>query len=170
MAGRRRLVDGTLLVMLGLLAALAVAAHQRGGGELVMTGLGGGGQLLLRYGLLIVVSFLAAGFAEVLIPREWVRTARGDDAGLRGIAIAAGAGVVTPGGPFVSMPIAAVMVRSGAGLGPVVAFVTAWSLLALHRFVAWEVPILGWRVAALRYGICLLLPVAAGLAARYATR
>jgi hypothetical protein len=49
----------------------------------------------------------------------------------------------------------------------VVAFLTAWSLLALHRFVAWEIPILGWRLAALRYSVSLAIPVLAGLAARW---
>jgi hypothetical protein len=51
-----------------------------------------------------------------------------------------------------------------------VAFLTGWALLALHRLLAWEVPILGWRMALLRYGISLLLPVAAGLAARALVR
>ena len=51
-----------------------------------------------------------------------------------------------------------------------IAFLTAWSLLALHRLVAWEIPILGWRLAALRYGVSLVIPVLAGLAARALTR
>jgi hypothetical protein len=61
-------------------------------------------------------------------------------------------------------------VRAGAGAGPVVAFVAAWALLALHRLVAWEIPLLGWRIAALRYAVCLALPVAAGLLARLVAR
>ena len=146
------MIDGTLLVLSGLLLALAGLAYSRGGEELLFHGLGEGWQLLLRFGPVIVVSFLAAGFADSLIPREWVREQLGADAGLRGLFLAAGAGVLTPAGPFVSMPIAAVMIRSGAGAGPVVAFLSAWSLLAVHRLVAWEVPILGWRFrrAALR--------------------
>lgn len=159
-------MSGTLIVMIAMLAGLVWLAHWRGGGELVSTGLGDGFSLLLRFGPVIVVSFLAAGFAETLIPREWVRGALGEETGVRGIAIAAGAGILTPSGPFISMPIAAVMIRSGAGAGPVVAFLTGWSLLALHRFVAWEVPVLGFRVAALRYGICLVVPILAGLVAR----
>ena len=51
-----------------------------------------------------------------------------------------------------------------------VAFLSAWALLALHRLVAWEVPILGWRFAALRYASCLVLPFLAGLVARALTR
>ena len=164
------MIDGTLFAMLALLVALAALAHWSGGAELVGKGLGDGWSLLVRFLPIIIVSFLAAGFAEVLVPREWVRETLGESSGLRGIAIATAAGVITPAGPFVSMPIAAVMIRSGAGTGPVVAFLAGWSLLAVHRLVAWEAPILGWRFAALRYAVCLVLPLLAGLLARAVTR
>lgn len=162
----RRFLDGQTLFLLVLLLALAAAAWWKGGPELVRRGLGSGGSLLVRFALVIVISFLAAGLAEVLVPHEWVRGRLGADSGLRGILVASLAGVLTPAGPFVSMPVAAVMIRAGAGAGPVVAFLTGWALLALHRLLAWEVPILGWRMALLRYAISLLVPVAAGLAAR----
>ncbi|MBW2242285.1 MAG: hypothetical protein JRH01_09880 [Deltaproteobacteria bacterium] len=51
-----------------------------------------------------------------------------------------------------------------------VAFLTAWSLLAVHRLVAWEVPILGARFAIVRYGVSLALPVLAGLITRLLAR
>lgn len=164
------MINGTLLVLLALLGGLVALAWWRGGPALVQQGLSGGSTLLASYALIVAVSFLAAGFAEVLVPSEWVRATLGDDSGLRGLAIASAAGVLTPAGPFVSMPIAAALARSGAGLGPVVAFLTAWALLALHRFIAWEVPILGWRLAVLRYGVCLLLPFLAGWLARLLSR
>lgn len=164
------MIDANLILLLLVLAALAGLAWSRGGAELVGQGFASGASLLLRYALILIVSFLAAGFAEILIPHAWIRDTLGADAGLRGILIASGAGLVTPAGPFISMPIAAVMIRAGAGVGPVVAFLTAWSLLALHRLLAWEVPILGWRLALLRYGVSLVLPVVAGLAARALTR
>ena len=170
MAEKSRVLDGTLLLMLGVLGLLAYLSWARGGNEMLRHGFGDGGVLLYRYGPLIVVSFLAAGFVDALIPREWVRDTLGHDSGLRGILIAAGAGIVTPAGPFVSMPIAAVMVRSGASAATVVAFLSAWALLSLHRLIAWEVPILGWRFALLRYAVCLLLPVLAGLLTRLLVR
>lgn len=159
-------MDATLLLLVLGLALLVLLAWSRGGSELVWQGLSGGGRLLVRYALVLVVSFLAAGLAEVLVPHAWVGQYLGADSGLRGILLACGAGVVTPAGPFVSMPLAAVMLRAGAGPGPVVAFLTGWSLLAVHRLVAWEVPILGLRFALLRYAASLGLPVLAGLLAR----
>lgn len=164
------MIDGALLLILGILGLLAAIAFARGGSPLLLEGLGRGASLLLQFALLLVVSFLAAGLAEVLLPREWIAGALGADSGLRGILLAAAAGSLTPAGPFTAMPIAAVLMRSGAAPGPLVAYVTGWSLLALHRLIAWEVPILGARFAAFRFAISLVLPVLAGLLARLATR
>ena len=167
---REKMIDGALLTLLVLLAFLVVAAWMRGGAPLVLQGLRGGVGLLARFALVLAVSFLAAGLVEVVIPREWVSRALGADSGMLGILIGTGAGMVTPAGPFVSMPIAAVLLRSGATPAAVVAFLAAWSLLSLHRLVAWEIPILEPRFALLRYAICLVLPILAGLLARVVTR
>jgi uncharacterized membrane protein YraQ (UPF0718 family) len=159
-------VDAQLLVMLVIAAALGALAWLRGGETLLRAGLGEGVDQLVRYGLLIAISFLAAGFAQVLIPTEWIRSALGREAGLRGIVLASAAGVATPAGPFVSLPIAATLLRGGADGAAVVAYLTAWSLLAVHRLIAWEVPILGARFALVRYAICAALPILAGLLVR----
>jgi len=164
------LLDTSFWVICALCLVLAALAWARGGLPLVQQGLASGGNTIVRYSLLIVVSFVAAGFAEILLPREWMREALGETSGLYGILLATLLGALTPAGPFVAMPIAAVMVRSGAAVGPVIAFLTAWSLLAVHRFVAWEIPILGWQLAWLRYGVSLVIPVLAGLAARMVAR
>jgi uncharacterized membrane protein YraQ (UPF0718 family) len=169
-AGRRRIIDGQLLFMLLILAALGALAWWRGGPELLHGGLRGGAELVARYAALITVSFLAAGLAQALLPTAWIEAALGRDSALRGILLGTVAGVVTPAGPFVSLPIAAVMLRAGAATPSVVAYVTAWSLLAVHRLVAWEIPILGLRFALVRYAVCLALPVLAGLGARALAR
>jgi uncharacterized membrane protein YraQ (UPF0718 family) len=166
MAGRRPLLDAQLLLMLALAVALAALAWWLGGATLVRAGLSEGGDQLLRYGLLIAVSFLAAGLAQVSIPSEWIRGALGRDSGPRGILLASAAGIATPAGPFVSLPIAAGLLRAGADPAAVVAYLTAWSLLALHRLVAWELPILGARFALVRYAICAVLPILAGFLTR----
>jgi uncharacterized membrane protein YraQ (UPF0718 family) len=85
---------------------------------------------------------------------------------MRGIVLATAAGIATPAGPFVSLPIAATLLRAGAEPAAVVTYLTAWSLLAVHRLVAWEVPILGARFALVRYAICAALPLLAGLLTR----
>jgi uncharacterized membrane protein YraQ (UPF0718 family) len=170
MARSAGIFDASLWLLLSVCLLLAALAWARGGAPLVQEGFAGGGRMLLRYSLLMALSFLAAAFAELLLPQQWMRQALGETAGLRGILLGTGLGMLTPAGPFIAMPIAAVMLRAGAAVGPVIAFVTAWSLLALHRFVAWEIPILGWQFATLRYGVSLVVPVLVGLAARALTR
>jgi uncharacterized membrane protein YraQ (UPF0718 family) len=166
MTRRRPILDAQFLLMLTVAAVLAALAWWRGGESLLRAGLSEGVDQFVRYALLIAVSFLAAGFAQVLIPSEWIRGALGRDSGMRGIALATAAGIATPAGPFVSLPIAATLLRAGAEPAAVVTYLTAWSLLAVHRLVAWEVPLLGARFALIRYAICAALPVLAGLLTR----
>lgn len=164
------MIDSALVVFVVVTIGLGVAVWLRGGTDLLREGLGNGGNMLLKSGLLIVVSFVAAGLVEALIPRNAIATALGVDSGVRGILLATGAGALTPSGPFVAIPIAAALERSGAGLAPLVAYISAWGLLAVHRLVAWEIPILGSQLALVRWSVCLLLPILAGLAARFFVR
>jgi uncharacterized membrane protein YraQ (UPF0718 family) len=166
----KSVIDSALIGFVLVTVALGVVAWLRGGPELLHEGLGNGGRLLAKSGLIIAVSFVAAGLAEALIPKNAIPSALGVDSGLRGILLATGAGVVTPSGPFVAIPIAAAMERSGAGTAPLVAYISAWGLIAIHRLVAWEIPILGTRLALVRWTVCLALPVLAGLATRVFVR
>src|SRR5262245_66361968 len=99
-ARRRPVVDAQLLGMVVLALVLAALAFWRGGAPLVRSGFDEGLGQLVRYGVLIAVSFLAAGFAQVLIPREWIQGALGHESGVRGILLASAAGLDTPAGPF----------------------------------------------------------------------
>jgi len=168
--GKAHVFDGTFFTMLALLGLLALLAYARGGSELLLEGLGSGGGMLQRFALLLIVSFLVAGLAAKLIPQDWVRSALGEDSGMRGMLIAVVAGMATPSGPFISFPVAATLLQSGASPAVVVTYVTAWMLLAIHRFFIWEVPFLGLETAAVRWLVCLALPVIAGLAARAVAR
>jgi uncharacterized membrane protein YraQ (UPF0718 family) len=161
---------GSLVLMLVVCGALAALAFSRGGAPLLREGTLLGARMLLDFGAVLVISFLAAGLATVLVPRAWIESALGRDSGLRGLLIATGAGMITPAGPFVAMPIGAAMLRAGADTGPVVAYLTAWSLIAVHRLVAWEIPIIGLGLSLLRFGVSLLMPIAAGLLARVLVR
>jgi hypothetical protein len=84
---KKRVIDGTLLALVAILVGLAALAWSRGGSAMVSEGLGTGWNLLLRFGPVIVVSFLAAGFADLLLPTEWVRQHLGAESGMRGIAL-----------------------------------------------------------------------------------
>ena len=165
-----KIFDSNFWILFGVLVALCGVALGRGGTPLLHESLGSGVRLFLRYGMVILLAFLVAGLAETLMPREWVSSALGEGSGWKGIILASAAGIVTPSGPFVSMPLAVGMLRSGAAPAPVVAFISAWSLLAVHRLFAWEVPIMGAPFALTRWTLCLFVPVMVGGLARLVFR
>jgi uncharacterized membrane protein YraQ (UPF0718 family) len=151
------------IVMGALAVALLCIGYFRGQGEHV-EGAKTGLQLTAQVLPLLLFAFLAAGLVQTLLPKELISTWIGPGSGLRGILLGTAAGVFTPGGPFVSMPIAAGLLRTGAGVGTIVAFLTAWSLWAVARLPL-ELGILGWKFAAIRLACTLFFPPIAGLLA-----
>ena len=165
-----KIFDSNFWIVLGLLIALMGLAMNRGGTPLLQEGIGSGTKLFMRFGLVIFLSFMVAGLVESLMPREWISSALGEDSGWKGLMLAAAAGAITPAGPFVSMPLALGMLKAGAAPAAVITFLSAWSLLAIHRLFAWEVPILGASFAFTRWSLCLILPVLVGAASRLVVR
>jgi uncharacterized membrane protein YraQ (UPF0718 family) len=165
-----KIFDSNFWIVFGLLVVLGALAWGRGGAPFVGESLTGGMRLFVRFGPVIALSFLVAGLAEALMPREWVASALGEDSGLRGLLFASAAGAVTPAGPFISMPLAAGLLRTGAAPPAVVTFLAAWSLISIHRLFAWELPILGASFAFTRWTLCLLVPVAVGALTRVVLR
>jgi len=114
---------------------------------------------------LLVFAFIMAGMIQVLLPRELLSKWIGEGAGMRGILIGTLAGGITPGGPYVSLPLAAGFLRAGAGVGTMVAFITAWSLWAVSR-LPMEIGILGWKFTAVRLACTFFFPPIAGFLAQ----
>lgn len=113
---------------------------------------------------LLILAFIVAGMTQVLLPQELISKWIGAESGIRGIFIGTVAGALVPGGPYVSLPIAAGLLRSGAGIGTMVAFLTGWSLWAVSR-LPMEVGILGWKFALIRLVSTFFFPPIAGLIA-----
>ena len=151
-------------IIMGLIAAvLLFIGYQKGGGEHIL-GLKAAWIMLLEVIPLLIFSFIIAGMVQQLVPTEMISRWLGAESGLRGILIGTGIGVLTPGGPFVSMPIAAGLLRAGSGIGTMVAFMTSWSLLAIQR-LPMEIGIIGWKFALVRLVCVFFFPLIAGLIA-----
>jgi uncharacterized membrane protein YraQ (UPF0718 family) len=115
---------------------------------------------------LLIFALVVAGMTQVLIPKETVAKWIGPQSGMRGIFLGTIAGALAPGGPYVNMPIVAALLHAGAGIGTAVAFLTAWSLLAVNRLPL-EVGLLGWKFALLRLASVFFFPPLAGLIAHF---
>jgi len=151
-------VDSSLIVMGGLTLLLALLAYIKGP-DLPLRGLQTSWTLLQDVWLQLLLGFLLAGFFDVLVSREFLVKWMGEQSGTKGILIGWLIGLAMPGGPYVVFPIAASLFNQGVGVGPLVTFITAKSLLSPTRLFSWEAPFLGWPFAAARAIPSLLLPL-----------
>ncbi len=151
-------------IIMGVIAVtLLYIGYQRGGGEHIV-GLKSAGNLLLQILPLLIFAFIIAGMIQVLISRELISTWVGTESGFRGVLIGSALGGLMPGGPITSLPVAAGLLRVGASIGTMVAFLTGWSLLALTR-LPMEIGIMGWKFALIRLACVFFFPPIAGLIA-----
>lgn len=126
-----------------------------------------GWKTLKRNAVILLLAFVIVGFVNVLSPQSLIEKYLGPDSGWQGLLLAEALGMILPGGPYAVFPLIAVIYASGAGLGPVVTLVTSWSMLALLS-VTFELPFMGWRFTAVRWGLGLAAPLLAGAVAMLA--
>jgi len=152
------------IIMAALTVTLICVGYFRGQGEHV-AGLKEGARIMLPILPLLLFAFVLAGMIQVMIPKEYIVRWVGTESGFRGIFLGAFAGSLMPGGPYVNLPIAVGLFRTGASLGCVVAFLTGWSLWAFNRLPL-EVGILGWKLTLIRLASVIVFPPLAGMIAQ----
>jgi len=155
----------TVLVMAILTGTLTIVAYMKDP-HLPWEGLKDGWKLFWGIFPALVLAFIAAGMIGKVLPREAMTRLLGEESGIRGLMIGTVAGALTPGGPFVQFPIVAALLKSGAGVAPLMAYITSWSLLGINRFLIYEVNLLGWKLATCRMAASLIFPVIIGILTR----
>lgn len=158
---RGGMFDVSFLILSALALLLAFVAYLK---DPSLPALGARNGLALLWFIIprLVPALILAGMLQVVIPQETVARYFGNQSGLSAIFMASAAGIVTPGGPMVSVPLLVVLSNSGMALGPLVAYMTAWSLFGMQRIIAWEAPLMGWRFVAVRTASSLVFPILAG--------
>ncbi|UCD84577.1 MAG: permease [Deltaproteobacteria bacterium] len=152
-------------VIMGVLAVILLyLGYQKGQGQHV-SGMKSALNMTVEVLPLLVFAFIVAGMVQVLLPRELLSRWVGMESGMRGILLGTVAGGLSPGGPYVSLPIVAGLIRSGASVGTMVAFLTGWSLWAVSR-MPMDIGILGWKFALIRLACTFFFPPIAGLIAQ----
>lgn len=155
-------MTGPGAVFIYLLAAtLAAAALSRRDGKARAGFLRAAEQIMILLPR-IVLALIAAGFMVALIPTDLIGRYLGDGAGLTGILIASLAGLLVPSGGLIAFALAAAFAGKGASTPALIAFLTGWSVFALHRIFIFEIPLLGARFTQMRVVSVLLLPPIAG--------
>src|SRR5437667_6057934 len=154
-------LDPSTLVLAGLALVFAVVAHFKDP-SLPLIGARNGLSMLGFVLPRLVLALLLAGLFQVVVPQEIVSRYFGREAGVKGLVMAMMAGVITPGGPMVSVPFLVALANSGAALPALVTYMTAWSLFRLQRIIAWAAPLMGLKVVLVRGLPGLAFPVVAG--------
>lgn len=154
-------IEITLMI---IISALALTAFLKGGLSQLSAGLNSGLGLLIKELPLLIAAFLTAGFLQVLISKELVTKWLGEESGLKGILLACLGGGLIPGGPYAYYPIAGALLKSGASLGVLIAFVTAKNLWSLSRLPL-EIANLGINITLSRFLITFLIPPLIGITA-----
>lgn len=151
-------------LIMGLLAlALLYVGYHRGEGE-HLQGLQAAFLMFVQILPLLLFAFIIAGMVPLLLPKELLSKWIGAESGFRGIVLGSLAGGLAPGGPYVSLPIVAGLLNSGANIGTMVAFLTGWSLWAVGR-LPMEIGILGWKFTLIRLASIIIFPPLAGVIA-----
>ena len=125
-------------------------------------GLNAAGSLLVEITPRMIAAFTLAGLCQALVPQELIVRWMGQGSGWRGLLIGMSLGGVTPGGPMTHFPVIASLYKMGVGIGPLTAYLTAWSLFGLQRVIMWEIPFLGPKVVAIRVAVSFFFPLIAG--------
>ena len=154
------------LIMGGVAGALVLAGYYQGN-NLHITGLQISAKMIVQMMPLLLLALVIAGMSQVFAAQqeEFITKWLGPESGLRGIMLASVAGTLTPGGPVVTVPLLAGLLRSGSSIGVAVAYLTGWGAWSLARLPL-EVAILGWKFTLIRVASVCLLPPIAGLIAQ----
>ncbi|NOZ50919.1 MAG: hypothetical protein GXP37_12890 [Chloroflexi bacterium] len=151
----------TATITLILLAAgLWLLAWRRHDGSHVR-GVQAGWHTLRRTLFLLIIAFIIVGYVNVLQPQTLVQNFIGPESGWQGLALGEGLGMLLPGGPYVVFPLIATLYHAGAGLGPAITLISSWAMLGLLS-ITFELPFMGWRFTAVRWGLGLIFPLLVG--------
>jgi uncharacterized membrane protein YraQ (UPF0718 family) len=155
------MLDTSTIIMISGAAVLFMVAYMKSPRS-AFRGLELTRDLLVQVTPRLLAAFVIAGMVQVLVPQEVVVQWMGKESGFRGILIGTALGGLTPGGPMTHFPILASFYQMGIGVGPLIAYLTAWLLFGLQRVVMWELPFLGTDIVAVRLASSFFLPVFSG--------
>jgi uncharacterized membrane protein YraQ (UPF0718 family) len=151
------------VIMAAIALITSILAYNKGEGQHII-GIQSAWKMTIEILPLLIFAFIVAGMIQVLLPQELLNKWVGVESGWRGLFIGTIAGGLSPGGPYVSLPVVAGLLKSGASAGTMVAFLTGWSLWAVTR-LPMEFGILGWKFTIIRLASTFIFPPIAGLIA-----
>ena len=154
-------MDTSTIVMLAAAIVALIVIYWKSP-EAASNGLNATGALIIEIIPRMIAAFTLAGLIQAVVPQEVIVRWMGHGSGAKGILIGMTLGSITPGGPMTHFPVVASLYKVGIGVGPLVAYLTAWSLFGLQRVIMWEIPFLGPKIVAVRIAVSFFFPILAG--------
>ena len=155
-------MDPSLLILLAmvLIAEVIALGWQR---DLPWEALKNSARLLRSVWLELLLGFVFAGLADVLIPRPMLLRWLGSERPVHAILVGWAVGLLLPGGPYMVFPILAGLFEKGAAPGPLITLITAKTLVSPVRMLTYEAPLMGWPLTLARFLPGVLLPPFMGI-------
>ena len=154
-------MDTSTIVMMTAAVVMLIAVYYKSPAS-ANAGLTATSSLILEITPRMIAAFTLAGLFQAVVPQEMIVRWMGHGSGTKGLLIGMSLGGVTPGGPMTHFPVIASLYKMGVGVGPLVAYLSAWSLFGLQRVIMWEIPFLGLKVVILRIAVSFFFPLVAG--------
>jgi len=155
-------MDPSLIILLVMVVVAEIVALYWWP-DLPLEALKGSARLLRGVWLDLLLGFIFAGLADVLIPQPVLSRWLGSERPGQGILVGWAVGLLIPGGPYLVFPILAGLFKKGAAPGPLITLITAKTLVSPVRMLTYEAPLLGWPLTLARFVPGVLLPPFMGL-------
>ena len=155
----------TFGILIGTVVALMVLALSQGLNTFTF-GLNKSWQQFISFLPVLIVAMLTSGFTDVLLPKALVERWLSDASGWHGIGLAYLAGVLTPAGGVIGLPLVATFYKAGVGANVLITYMTSMTTMSLLR-IPLELSFCGWQLTSLRVAVSLVLPIVAGISARF---
>lgn len=152
----------TIVVIGAMALSLSIWAYTKG---VHIAGFKSALKMGLSISPIMFFTFIIIGMVSSIDLSSGIQKTFGNDSGISGIVIASLAGMLTPGGTFVALSVGGTLIKSGAGISPVVAYMVAYSTWDLTR-TPFEIGFMGWKYVLVKWCCILILPIIGGLIAK----
>lgn len=155
------IVDPSGIVYAGLMAVVYAVVAVKSPGAAPKAFKAGAKQLGNIAPTFIAV-FGLVGLFEVFVPPALIERWMGAASGAQSLLVGATVGSVAAGPPPTAFPIAAGLLKGGAWLPAVAAFIVSWVLVGIAS-IPFEAKLFGWRFALLRNGLSFVVAMVVGM-------
>ena len=156
-------MEKAILIFIGFVVLLYIAVYFKRP-SLAMTGLRAGGISFLKALPLIIFAFALGGLLQALVPVNSFSSWLGSQKGFKAVMLGSLLGGITPGPIYVVFPIAFGLLKGGASVGAVIAYLVAWQTWPIRRLPI-EISLIGWQLALIEFILAIPLSIIAGLLA-----